>query len=57
MSAYKAVILRCDHTGCLKKIVLRVTTTAGGVHEARGKARLSGWSWNDFDGDLCPTHA
>jgi len=54
MSAYKAVILECDL--CVKRFVTKVTTTAGGSHQARTKAALKGWTTTEDNQDYCPNH-
>lgn len=57
MTAYRAVILACDVYGCGKRITVKVTTTAGGVHQARDIAARKGWTYNDDAGDHCPNHS
>lgn len=56
MTAYRAVILHCDVIQCIRRITVKVTTTAGGVHQARDIAGRKGWSFSDEAGDHCPMH-
>lgn len=56
MSAFRAVILKCDFAGCRRQRTVKVTTTAGGVHQAREKVLAFGWSYSDELGDRCQDH-
>ena len=57
MTAYKSVTLVCDVTGCRRYRVVRVTSTASGLHEARDRVARQGWVCVDEARDLCPVHA
>lgn len=57
MTAFRAVVLACDVWACGRRITVRVTTTAGGVHQARDLAAAKGWSFHEVAGDHCPTHS
>lgn len=57
MSAYKAVQLVCDYEGCRRFRTIRVTSTAGGPHEARDRAEAYGWTFDADAGDLCRVHS
>ena len=56
MAAYRAVIMRCDFPGCKRKTVVKVTTTAGGSHQARAFVTNQGWTCDLTDGDICFSH-
>lgn len=66
MSAYKAVRLVCDEAGCRRTKVIRVISTASGIHEARERAARAGWTSPERPGwtadaaaavDRCPVHS
>lgn len=57
MSAYKAVQLLCDASGCRRFKTVRVTATASGIHEARERAAAIGWTFTSAATDLCPVHS
>lgn len=58
MSIYKVVEVVCDAPGCTAHRYVRVSSTAGGPHEAREKVRTRFlWAWDEERGDRCRRHA
>lgn len=66
MSAYKSVTLVCDEPKCRRTKVVRVQSTASGIHEARERAAHKGWTSPERPGwtadavaatDRCPAHS